>query len=214
MAEGTHPAGTRRSSTTSRTVSSVTRSEPAPGLLPGELRPAPVAVQVRVIAVILVVVTAIEIAISYLEGDIPDGLIVALLLVDGGHQVRRRSRPSTCTCRPTSRSSGGSSSWASSPRSCCTRSCSRPCASSDEHRSGLTWSVPSEFPAWQPQPDVWLLVAGLAVGYWIAVVRVGPRFVAPGRPVVTRFQVTCCGLGVLAMLARGRLADPRRRRAA
>ena len=32
------------------------------------------------IAVILVVVTAVEIAVSYLDGDIPDGLIVALLL--------------------------------------------------------------------------------------------------------------------------------------
>jgi len=53
-------------------------------------------------------------------------------------------------------------------------------------------------PAWEPQPDVWLLVAALAVGYWIAVVRVGPRFAVPGQPIVTRFQVTCWSLGVLA----------------
>jgi putative membrane protein len=57
--------------------------------------------------------------------------------------------------------------------------------------------VAAHVPAWQPQPDVWLLIAGLAAGYWIAVVRVGPRFAAPGRPVVTRLQVTCWTLGVL-----------------
>jgi caa(3)-type oxidase subunit IV len=55
--------------------------EPAPGLLPGELRPHPSPLKYVVIAVILVVVTAIEVAVSYLEGDIPDGLIVTLLLV-------------------------------------------------------------------------------------------------------------------------------------
>ena len=32
------------------------------------------------IAVILVVITAVEIAVSYLEGDIPNGLITVLLL--------------------------------------------------------------------------------------------------------------------------------------
>ena len=53
-------------------------------------------------------------------------------------------------------------------------------------------------PAWEPQPDVWLLIAALAAGYWIAVVRVGPRFAVPGRPIVTRLQVTCWSLGVLA----------------
>ncbi|MEX2255764.1 MAG: cytochrome c oxidase assembly protein [Acidimicrobiia bacterium] len=52
-------------------------------------------------------------------------------------------------------------------------------------------------PGWEAQPDVWLLIAGLAVGYWIAVIRVGPRFVTPGRPIVTRFQVTCFVLGLL-----------------
>jgi caa(3)-type oxidase subunit IV len=54
--------------------------EPAPGLLPGELRPHPSPFKYVVIAVILVIVTAIEVAVSYLEGDIPDGLIVTLLL--------------------------------------------------------------------------------------------------------------------------------------
>jgi caa(3)-type oxidase subunit IV len=53
---------------------------PAPGLLPGELRPHPSPFKYVVIAVILVIVTALEIVVSYLDGDIPDGLIVALLL--------------------------------------------------------------------------------------------------------------------------------------
>lgn len=54
---------------------------PAPGLLPGELRPHPTPVQYVTIAIVLVVITAIEIAVSYTEGTIPDGLIVVLLLV-------------------------------------------------------------------------------------------------------------------------------------
>jgi cytochrome c oxidase subunit 4 len=33
-----------------------------------------------VVAVVLAVITAVEIAVSYTEGDIPDGLIVVLLL--------------------------------------------------------------------------------------------------------------------------------------
>jgi len=55
--------------------------EPAPGLLPGELRPHPSPFKYVVIAVILVVVTAIEVGVSYLEGDIPDALIVTLLMI-------------------------------------------------------------------------------------------------------------------------------------
>ena len=51
-----------------------------PSLLPGEVRPHPDPFQYVIIAVILVVITAVEIAVSYLEGDIPDGLIVVLLL--------------------------------------------------------------------------------------------------------------------------------------
>lgn len=54
--------------------------EPAHGLLPGETRPHPSPVQYVIIAVILCVITAVEVAVSYLEGDIPDGLIVTLLL--------------------------------------------------------------------------------------------------------------------------------------
>jgi cytochrome c oxidase subunit 4 len=53
----------------------------APGLLPGELRPHPTPVQYVMIAVVLVVITALEIGVSYTEGTLPDGLIVVLLLV-------------------------------------------------------------------------------------------------------------------------------------
>ena len=42
--------------------------------------PHPDPLQYVMVAVVLVVITAVEIAISYLEGDIPDGLIVTLLL--------------------------------------------------------------------------------------------------------------------------------------
>jgi cytochrome c oxidase subunit 4 len=54
--------------------------EHAPVSLPGEIRPHPSPLQYVLIAVVLCTVTAIEIATSYLEGDIPDGLIVTLLL--------------------------------------------------------------------------------------------------------------------------------------
>jgi cytochrome c oxidase subunit 4 len=55
--------------------------EPAPGLLPGELRPHPSPFKYVMIAVILCAVTALEIGVSYMEGTIPDGLIVVLLMV-------------------------------------------------------------------------------------------------------------------------------------
>lgn len=54
--------------------------EPAPGLLPGELEPHPTPFKYVMIFLILVVVTAVEIATSYLEGSIGNGLIVGLLL--------------------------------------------------------------------------------------------------------------------------------------
>jgi len=55
--------------------------EPAPGLLPGELRPHPTPFKYVMIAVVLVVITALEVGVSYLDGDIPGGLLVALLLI-------------------------------------------------------------------------------------------------------------------------------------
>lgn len=54
-------------------------------------------------------------------------------------------------------------------------------------------------PKWAPHPDVWLVVGLLAALYYIAVVRLGPRYALPGRAAVTRFQATCWGLGVLAV---------------
>lgn len=49
-------------------------------VLPGEVRPHPTPLQYVLIAVVLCVITGIEIAVSYSEGDVPDGLIVTLLL--------------------------------------------------------------------------------------------------------------------------------------
>jgi len=54
-------------------------------------------------------------------------------------------------------------------------------------------------PAWQPHPEVWLLIALFAVGYAAAVTRLGPRLAPAGRPVVTRFQVCSFAAGVLAL---------------
>jgi caa(3)-type oxidase subunit IV len=54
--------------------------EPAPGLLPGEIKKHPSPFKYVVIAMVLCVVTGIEIGISYLDGEIPDGLLITLLL--------------------------------------------------------------------------------------------------------------------------------------
>jgi cytochrome c oxidase subunit IV len=56
-------------------------TQPAPGLLPGEVRKHPTPVQYVMIAVVLVVITGLEVATSYLEGDISNGIIVPLLLI-------------------------------------------------------------------------------------------------------------------------------------
>jgi putative membrane protein len=55
------------------------------------------------------------------------------------------------------------------------------------------------YPSWHPHVDVWLLVAALAASYAVVVVRVGPRYAAPGRAPVTRLQAVCFALGVLAI---------------
>ena len=49
-------------------------------LLPGELRPHPSPFQYVMIAVILCVITGLEVGMYYLEGDIPSGFYVATLL--------------------------------------------------------------------------------------------------------------------------------------
>jgi putative membrane protein len=61
----------------------------------------------------------------------------------------------------------------------------------------MTFAV--AFPGWTPHPDVWLLVGLFAAGYAIGIVRLGPRWAPSGLPVVTRFQITCWSMGVLAM---------------
>jgi cytochrome c oxidase subunit IV len=53
----------------------------APGLLPGELKEHPDPLQYVIVAVVLVVITGVEIGTSYLEGSIPNGLLIGLLLV-------------------------------------------------------------------------------------------------------------------------------------
>jgi cytochrome c oxidase subunit 4 len=53
----------------------------APGLLPGEVTKHPTPFKYVMIFLILVVVTGVEIAISYMEGSVTSGIIVALLLV-------------------------------------------------------------------------------------------------------------------------------------
>jgi cytochrome c oxidase subunit 4 len=55
--------------------------EPAPGLLPGEVRPHPSPLRYVVIAVVLCAITAAEVAMYYLEGDVPNALIITLLMV-------------------------------------------------------------------------------------------------------------------------------------
>jgi cytochrome c oxidase subunit IV len=55
--------------------------EPQPPMLPGEVRPHPTPQKYVVIAAILVVATAAEVGLYYLEGEIPDGLIVTFLLM-------------------------------------------------------------------------------------------------------------------------------------
>jgi cytochrome c oxidase subunit 4 len=68
-------------------LSAVTHAEvggvlqPAPGLLPGEVTKHPTPFKYVIIFLILVVVTGVEIGISYMEGSVTSGVIVALLLV-------------------------------------------------------------------------------------------------------------------------------------
>ena len=50
-------------------------------LLPGEVRPHPTPFQYVMVGVVLVILTALEVTVSYLDGDIPNGLIIFLLLV-------------------------------------------------------------------------------------------------------------------------------------
>lgn len=42
---------------------------------------------------------------------------------------------------------------------------------------------------WQPHPEVWALVVGLALAYWWAITRIGPRATRTGETVVTASQI-------------------------
>jgi cytochrome c oxidase subunit IV len=50
-------------------------------MLPGELKPHPTPRQYVLIAVVLVIITGLEVGASYLEGDVNANLIIALLTV-------------------------------------------------------------------------------------------------------------------------------------
>ena len=56
-------------------------AEPELPMLPGEVRPHPTPQRYVMIAAILVVATAAEVGLYYLEGEIPDGLIIVFLLM-------------------------------------------------------------------------------------------------------------------------------------
>ena len=58
--------------------------EPAPGLLPGEVRPHASPLGYVLIAIILSFVTAAEVSLYYLEGSIPDAVIIPLLVIFAG----------------------------------------------------------------------------------------------------------------------------------
>lgn len=58
-------------------------THPAPGLLPGEVVPHPSPFKYVMIAVILVIITAGEVALYYMEGTVSNGVIIALLLLFG-----------------------------------------------------------------------------------------------------------------------------------
>jgi cytochrome c oxidase subunit IV len=56
-------------------------AEPHLPMLPGEVRPHPTPQRYVMIAAILVVATAAEVGLYYLEGEVPDGLIIVFLLM-------------------------------------------------------------------------------------------------------------------------------------
>jgi putative membrane protein len=57
----------------------------------------------------------------------------------------------------------------------------------------------TDFWRWQPHPEVWVLVGGVAALALYAVKVVGPKVVPTGRAVVTRQQLAWFGLGLLLL---------------
>lgn len=60
--------------------------------------------------------------------------------------------------------------------------------------------MPDPTIGWHAHLEVWALVAFLAGGYWIAVRRLGHRYVSPGEPPATRGQMLSFSLGVFTIL--------------
>ncbi len=52
---------------------------------------------------------------------------------------------------------------------------------------------------WHPHPDVWLLLAVLGGGYFLALHRLGPHHVPAGEPPASRAQVSAWCLGLLTL---------------
>lgn len=52
---------------------------------------------------------------------------------------------------------------------------------------------------WQPHPEVWVLVLGLAGLYWYAMRAIGPKVVPAGQPVATRSQKRWFAIGILLL---------------
>lgn len=57
----------------------------------------------------------------------------------------------------------------------------------------------TDFWRWQPHPEVWLLVGGVALLAVYALRVVGPKVVPPGTPVIRPVQVVCLVLGVVLL---------------
>src|SRR5436305_4251228 len=53
--------------------------------------------------------------------------------------------------------------------------------------------------AWHPHPQVWLIMGGAIVLYFVALRRLGPDLVDEGAPIATRRQIACF-LGGVALL--------------
>jgi putative membrane protein len=60
------------------------------------------------------------------------------------------------------------------------------------HASGKPWE-------WHSHPDVWALIALVAIGYIYALTRLGPRLLGPGQKVVTRRQVATITTGIILL---------------
>ena len=57
----------------------------------------------------------------------------------------------------------------------------------------------ADFWRWQPHPEVWVLVGGVAALSWYALRVVGPKVVPAGQPVVTRAQLAWLVAGLLTL---------------